>query len=450
MNDMIDTGAPEKLTDEYGNLHQLADEIARGGQGAVYRTGDADLAIKLALNEDGSTAPDIDLQQRFQDIRLLPIPARPRVSLPLAILRGHPGYVMHLLNGMSSFASFEITGKSKRELQAVQPVLPDWLAGTGEDAGWRLLHYARTGSTRRRLFALSACAAILARLHSTGLVYGDLSPNNAFTASGDCPEVWLIDADNLAFERHQRGAGFFTPGYGAPELLRGDDAGRATTDCWSLAVMVFRTLSLCHPFLGRKVHESDDDSDGWDNEESTANDAGQSLNAEERAYAGEFPFIQDEHDDSNRGNGDLPGQLIATPSLRHLFQEAFGPGRKLPHRRPTAAIWARELARAHDLSIDCPSCSMSYFADDAQACPYCGVARPALVRASTPGWTMVMPATDGEWALPHRLLHPFSCARHHETEHEVIVKASARKVDPVRGTKPLPPQLSFDFLPTEP
>ena len=48
--------APKPLVDEYGNVHHIADELARGGQGVVYRTKDADLAVKQPL--DASGQPD--------------------------------------------------------------------------------------------------------------------------------------------------------------------------------------------------------------------------------------------------------------------------------------------------------------------------------------------------------------------------------------------------------
>ena len=80
----------------------------------------------------------------------------------------------------------------------MKPEIPKWLAAIPDkDVALLLFHYADTGSTRRRLFALSKCASILARLHSAGLVYGDISPNNVFVGDGDSREVWLIDADNL-------------------------------------------------------------------------------------------------------------------------------------------------------------------------------------------------------------------------------------------------------------
>lgn len=61
------------------------------------------------------------------------------------------------------------TGDRKGESSRMAP------AGTSDEAMLKLLYYAETGSTRRRLRALSKCASILARLHSAGLVYGDIA-----------------------------------------------------------------------------------------------------------------------------------------------------------------------------------------------------------------------------------------------------------------------------------
>jgi hypothetical protein len=47
----------KSFADEYGNLHYLADELARGGQGVVFRTKDADLAIKQPLDAIRTTGP---------------------------------------------------------------------------------------------------------------------------------------------------------------------------------------------------------------------------------------------------------------------------------------------------------------------------------------------------------------------------------------------------------
>lgn len=446
MNNSDKTLAPKPLSDEYGNLHYLADELARGGQGVVYRTADADLAIKQPLDASGQPDKTANLRDRFQNIRLLPMPFRIPVSLPLAILRDEPGYVMRLLSGMKSFGVFDLDGKTKKILDEQKPELPRWLARIPHDAmAWRLFYYADTGSTRRRLFALSKCASILARLHSAGLVYGDISPNNAFIGEDSSREVWLIDADNLRFELPSGGTSVFTPGYGAPEIVQGHDQSRPRTDCWAFAVMAFKTLALCHPFIGKKVLEPDDDEGGWDAEPLD----GVPADLEEQAYAGYLPFVDDEDDDSNQSVGGLPRAMVATPRLRLLFQETFGDGRKQSHRRPMMGFWAMELARAFDLSLECCECKMSYFADDHKKCPYCAASRPVFIRARTPRWEVLIFDDVSEFALAHRLFHPFSFERYDDAEYEAVCNFQAKTVFPVRGTKPFPHDLTFEFMEAE-
>ncbi len=95
------------------------------------------------------------------------------MSLPLAILRDEPGYVMRLLADVEPFDALDCQDFDT---------------------------YIATGSTRRRLYVLYRCAAVLARLHAAGIVYVDLSTNNVLLGSGETPEVWLIDTDNLRVE----------------------------------------------------------------------------------------------------------------------------------------------------------------------------------------------------------------------------------------------------------
>ena len=436
------------LVDEYGNLHRLADELARGGQGVVFRTNDADLAIKQPLNACGEPEQSANLRDRFQNIRFLPLPPRVPISLPLAILRDEPGYVMRLLNGMQPFNRFDLDGKTMRELKqqlsANNGKLPAWLTAIpDQDLALRLYHYAGSGSTRRRLFALSRCASILARLHSAGLVYGDISPNNVFIGEGDSRDVWLIDADNLRYEMSEGGNAVYTPHYGAPEIVQGRDRSRPRTDCWAFAVMAFATLALCHPFIGKMVLQPGDDEGGWDAEPAPQ---GAPADLDEQAYAGYLPFIDDRDDDSNTAVLGLTRDLVATPGLRRLFQETFGAGRTRPHRRPSMLFWAMELTQAFDQSLACPECKMSYLADSHQSCPYCSSPRPAFVRARTPRWQLLIPANIDEFHLPHRLFNPFSVECNDDTVFEASLDFGKKIVRPVRGTNPFPADLSFEFV----
>ena len=443
--------AARSLVDEYGNIHYPSEELARGGQGVVFRTQDADLAIKQPLDASGNPDKNANLRERFRRIRLLPLPPRIPISLPLAILRDEPGYVMRLLNGMKPFEAFEMNGTMQKYLQEALDngclEYPEWLARIPDQkVRLRLLHYTRTGSMRRRLYALSQCASILARLHGSGLVYGDISPKNVFIGDGESRDVWLIDADNLRLEMCDGGNSVFTPHYGAPEVIQGHDQVRPRTDCWAFAVLAFQALTLSHPFIGKRVLEPDDEEGGWDADTPAA--GGPPPDVDERAYAGYLPFVDDEEDNCNCAVTfpPLPRQLVSTPGLRRLFQETFGCGRTQPHRRPAMAFWALELSRAFDHSLTCPNCAMSYFVDEHNQCPYCIAPRPAFICAKTPRWEICIPPGITEYALPHRLFHPFSFEHNDDAEYEATVDWAKKTIQPVRGTKPFPHELSIEFV----
>lgn len=435
------------VVDQYGNVHRLTTELARGGQGVVFRTADADLAVKLPLS-NGQVDRSKDVAETFRAVRRLPMPAGIPVSLPLSILRDKPGYVMRLLAEMEPFGSFSLGAQARSRL-AADP-MPEWLSGIDDSTmALMLLHYAKTGSTKRRLIAFAKCAAILARLHAAGLVYGDISPNNCFVGAGRDPEVWLIDADNLRFEEVWRGGVVYTPRFGAPEVVQRDarghplDQSRPRTDVWAFAVMAFEMLSLIHPFIGQAVLEPDDE-DGWDHD---PEDPPSPSDLDERAYAGLLPFVDDKKDDGNRAVGGLPRDLLLTPQLARLFQETFGPGRAVDTawRRPAMNYWAMELTRAHDLSLVCPACSMSYF-KDLDKCPYCTARRPAYVLATTDRWQMVLHQTGGKVALPHRVFNPFSCAHFGEAAYQAVLDVAAETATHARGTTALPSSLGFEFV----
>lgn len=439
---MSDNDQRRSVVDEYGNIHYLTEELARGGQGVVFRTEDPDLAIKQPL-ENGCPDTNVNVTDVFSRVRTLPLPRGVPISLPLAILRNEPGYVMKLLNGMKSFESFSLDGAMRQKIADEAP--PEWLAGVSDrKLAQDLFYYSKTGSTRRRLYALYKCAAVLARIHNAGIVYCDISDKNVFIGDdipGDC---WLIDADNLRLELPNGGKSVYTRFFGAPEIVQGKDASRPRTDCWAFAVLAFQTLALCHPFIGKKVMDSNV---GWDAEPPAD---GMPSDLDEQAYAGYLPFIDDDEDDSNElPGGGLPRMLVLTPKLRKLFQETFGIGRTAPHRRPSMMFWARELSIAFDHSIVCPGCGMSYFdGPDFAHCPYCQLKQPAYVIAKTNRGQMYLPISGNgvfEVRLPRRLFHPFSPIDGDACEYEAEIDPARKMVLPVRGTKPFPDGLEFEF-----
>lgn len=326
--------APDDVViDTNGTRYPLDRLLGRGGQGAVFAVRGRDLAVKI------STARHPAAQQRVREniarIRRLPLDGL-HVARPLrALLEPHAGYVMELMTGMVP-------------LQTLMQVPRDRASSVAE---W----YLETGSLQRRLRILARAAALFRALHERGLAYGDASPHNVFvSAERAACEVWLIDCDNIVQGVSPRAV--YTPGYAAPELLRGHAGADSLTDAWSLATLAFEALCVLHPFDGDLVHDGDPE-------------------LEDRAFRGELPWVDDPDDPRNAGSRGLPRAMVLSPSLQRLAADCFGASRTDRARRPTAGAWAEKLAQAADQVIVCPGCESGYYVNVA-ACPWCDDARP--------------------------------------------------------------------------
>jgi serine/threonine protein kinase len=408
--------------DEYQNVHIQDKLLGKGGQGVVFRTKDPDLAIKLVTDEGGNPVTDEEsverYSKRFKRVRLLPLPENLNISVPAALLQNKAGYVMQLLSEMVPFSHFWLDGKSAENIGPDD--IPAWLSAMPENEAKKIVHYYRTGGLRRRLHALYKCASLLARLHGNCMVYGDISPNNIFISEElDDSAVWLIDADNIRFEITAGGSVVYTPKYGAPELVQGKDGGRPSSDCHAFAVVAFYLLSLIHPFVGKKADGTDEGD--WADEENDGEDV------EDKAYAGLFPWVDDQDDDSNSSDSGLPRSLLLTEKLTTLFEGTFGPGRTAPLLRPTIYHWPEALAQAADMTVTCPGCSMSYYYDfihpetEDHNCPYCKTQRPQMLilesyrwngpdkPINSPCWRYVREISQGaELTVPRRVFDEFA------------------------------------------
>jgi len=387
----------KEFTDEYLNLHQIEKILGQGGQGVVYRTKDPDLALKLVTDSNGSPLSNPDTVRAFSEklrlLRYLPIPEQLNLSIPLALLSNKAGYVMRLLGDMIPFSSLWLDGKTAQDIKSSD--IPQWLSAIPELEAKKILHYSSTGGLRRRLNLLSECSAILSRLHANGLVYCDLSPENAFaTKNIHSNNVWLIDADNLRFDTLSKG-GVYTPKFGAPEVVQGLMGNSFGSDCYSFAVLAFYLLSLQHPFIGEKADGSD--SGDW------ADDDCDEMLPEDKAYAGFFPWVDDPDDDCNSSNAGIPRQLLLTQNLIELFYRTFSEdGRTEPWSRPVMFQWSEFFARAADETVKCSSCGMSwYYSIKEDKCPYCDFMRPQILLFHANRWVNDELNKELCWSFSH-------------------------------------------------
>jgi serine/threonine protein kinase len=369
--------------DEYSNVHVQGKTLGQGGQGIVFRTGIPDIAVKLATDSSGNPINDSQFyeqnKKKLKNVQNLPA-IDCNIALPVALLKGYAGYVMQLLSDMQPLDNFDADGNSLQKI--TDEDIPQWLSQCQKDTAKNIVYYCKTGGLRRRLIALQNAAVNLARIHTNGLVYGDVSPNNVFISSDEnYSEVWFIDADNLRFARESVTGGVYTPKFGAPELVQRKAGSSFRTDCHAFATMTFRMLSILHPFIGKKI--DGDDSDWADTEPS--NDF---VNLDEQAYAGLFPWIDDENDDSNSNEGGFPRILVLTDALKRICQRTFGESRTEFWKRPVMLQWAEVLADAVDRVVKCPECKMSYYYDvQGKVCPYCDHTKPAMLLLESFHWS---------------------------------------------------------------
>lgn len=381
------------VRDRNGYQHTLTGKIDGGGQGDVYRTLNPNVAVKLAFDKQGKDtySKNVSENEKYEFLRTLPLPEHTDITLPQVALREYEGYVMTLLGDMKSFES------------AFADVETDYTNGWldairegNEQCADAFAGYIATGGIRRRLEAYFRCASTLAAIHAAGLVYCDFSANNVFISEEDAKAVWLIDADNLNFQSHtMRNSTCGTPRYRAPEVVNGK-GNTFYSDCYSFAVSLFWNLTRRHPFDGALIEICD------------------SCNEfEERAEAGEFPWILDPEDGRNRlgqeGEG-MPSELAVSPRLMECFSRTFSAeGRKKRSARTTMFEWTDALAGALDQTVRCPGCGMDYCAEESDICPWCDavpeVMKLVTYRNGNAFWTYKRELTDGgEIAIPLRVI----------------------------------------------
>ena len=127
---------------------------------------------------------------------------------------------------------------------------------------------------------------------------------------GQYTEVRLVDVDFLQSESVVLESAA-TPGYAAPEVFTQQSGVTGTSDAFAFAVIAFEVLTLTHPFLGDQVHHGE-------------------VEMLNRAYSGELPWIEDEHDPSNRSAYGLPRAAILVGGLLDCARNAFTAGVRQP------------------------------------------------------------------------------------------------------------------------
>ena len=199
-------------------------------------------------------------------------------------------------------------------------------------------------------------------LHLRGLCYKDISLGNLFLEPGS-GRILICDNDNVAVDGRDPGSVLGTPGFMAPEILLGQARPGASSDLFSLAVLIFRLLTRHDPLKGaleQAIRCLDEP-------------------ARRRLYGEDPVFIFDPIDTRNRPDPiEHAAALITWPiypePLQRLFLQTFGPGLKQPSRRALTGEWTAALAASLDRRVLCPSCGQEAFPaiGSAAGCWSCG------------------------------------------------------------------------------
>jgi DNA-binding helix-hairpin-helix protein with protein kinase domain len=329
----------QNVIDESGAVHTLAKKIGAGGQGEVWLAEGGRRIVKLLHPRTDAEA----LRRQFAFVRRLDL-AGIHVAKPIAVLKPpHVGYVAEFLGDMVSI---------KALLDAPASGLVRW--------------HIETGGLRRRLRLLAHAGEALLGLHARGVVYADVSHNNVFVSEPvSAAEAWLIDLDNLSYESDPPRA-IYTPGYGAPEVVTGSAGCTSLSDAWGFAVLVWRTLTLTHPFIGDLVNDGEPE-------------------LEEEAFAGRLPWVGHSTDDRNRCSTGLPANLVLAGRLVDLARKTFEQGVTDRKLRTGVSDWVDRLHAAADQTVACPECGGTYFVT-ASTCPWCDEPRPNVATVRIARW----------------------------------------------------------------
>ena len=400
--------AKEIYIDTYGRSHVASKVLSSGGQGIVYLTEEPNVLIKLEWNSSTKEIEkDTRKNNKFDNIRILPLLEETNLTLPQTILRDVVGYTMKMLDGMVSF---------KEAVSGDAYELPDneWISSikaANEYSGESLQKYIATGGMRKRLSAFLKASCVLAKIHASGLVYCDISENNMFvSADPDKSNVWLIDCDNLNFMKNTvkiRDGGLYTPGYGAPEIY--EDKGKTMySDAFSFAIALFWELTMSHPFVGMAMREKYDELDMFD------------FLEEDYACRGDFAWICDEDDNSNVSTSGIPCDLFLNRELLEKFQRSFSEtGRKNRQKRTTMPEWSYVLAKELDHTVRCRCCQMDFYGNEKAKCSWCDTDNSVLKITSYRvigdnrefKWDFVQEVDEGIINVPLRILEGF-CSNH--------------------------------------
>lgn len=189
------------------------------------------------------------------------------------------------------------------------------------------------------------------KLHGMGAKYQDISFGNLFF-NPDNGDVLICDNDNVSFDSGEAGGVLGTPGFMAPEIVRGEKRPSRETDRYSLAVLLFYLFIVNHPLEGKLE----------------ANIKCMDYAARVKLYGTDPVFIFDPDNKTNRPVKDIHKNAflywpLYPEQLRKMFTKSFTVGLREPSKRVTEPEWMTLFANMMSGMMKC-SCGASVFYDE--------------------------------------------------------------------------------------
>ena len=329
------------VVDSFRNSYEILDKIGTGSQGTTYLLNGGKYIAKLFNNVSNPT----ELKSKINFLKRLDLD-KDCYALPLEeITQPRIGYISEFASGMESLNSLKWAQQSDN--------LGEW--------------FVETGGLLKRLQVLTKLAERIRTLHSKGLIYCDLSPNNVFISSDKkSSHVFLIDMDNLRYKTsviHN----IYTPYYAAPELINRSASNSMESDCFSFAIIAYEILTLNHPLIGDYVNEGEPE-------------------LEEQALSGKLPWVDHSIDDINKRTSGIPTEFFITDRLKDLFKRNFEEGLNNPLKRPTISEWCNALYKTINEIVKCPNCNIHYPLMNTGHCPFCDGESDSVVKIQMRRW----------------------------------------------------------------
>lgn len=319
------------IRDTDGREYHIVSVLNKGGQGVVFKTAE-DFLIKINTSNDRE-----EYRERYKWLmkRGMQLPKETRIAFPIAILEEpFVGYIMKEAKGHVSLNDYVEKPEEIEDLW-------DW-------------YFNATGGLTKRLQIGYLLAKSLRYLHINGYAYVDISPSNIFV-SREKNSLAIIDSDNItsgAYKPLIDGTNF----YMAPEIGNKTAVANTVTDTYSYAVLLFKMLTTCHPFIGDEAEEANPE---W---------------VQDSVDRGKLNYIGDPNSDDNKNSNFENTKIFLTDELLELFRRTFVDGKNESSKRPTLMEFMKACAHARNVVIQCDQAGCDaeyYYTKTGCMCPMC-------------------------------------------------------------------------------